>query len=252
MFKRLAKNLFRRKPAPLATGSADADDFDWVTYNEAYAKQMLGFEKDHTSKLASGDFQVAEDGSIQLSDQVKPLHPNHRCLYETIGALAARSVIELGCGGGDHLHNIGEIYPQLDRWGYDRSDGQLDFLRARSPHLAGIVQARDMTQPHTADLRQADVVYTQAVIMHIHAGDGHLVAMTNACKMATRAVVLMENWERHDYIADLKALHAEGKIDWPELHFSFRRLDGRPYILIASPQPTGFETLDNLDVLRGA
>ena len=250
MLSSLTKKLFRRRPTPLATGSSGEDDFDWTTYNAQYAKQLVGIERTQTTKLAPGDFEWADNNALALGRGVKPLHPNHHCLYETIAAVGAQSAIEIGCGGGDHLHNLQLLFPDLDLWGYDRSEGQLSFLRERSPHLRDIVQARDMTLPHGPDLRAAEVVYTQAVIMHIHAGNGHLVALSNACRMAKRAVVLMENWHRHNSVDDRKMLQAQGMLDWPEMHFSIRRWEDKPHILLASPTPLPFETIETIEPLR--
>ncbi len=251
MLAKFAKKVLPRRPTPLAVGSSGEDDFDWGSYNEQYAKQLVGIERTQTTKLAPGDFAWTVDGTLSLGADVKPLHPNHHCLYETVGALQVTSVIEIGCGGGDHLHNLQLLFPGLDLFGYDRSEGQLSFLRQRSPHLSGLVQARDMTLPYSPDLRPADVVYTQAVIMHIHAGNGHFVALSNACRMARRAVVLMENWHRHDYVTDLKMLQQRGMIDWPEIHFSIRRWRDRPHVLLVSPSVLPFEPIDSIEPLRG-
>ena len=252
MFRTFAKKLFPLRQVALAVGSSGEDDFDWAMYNEKYAKQLVGIERTQTTKLTSGDFKWGNDGCLTLGADIKPLHPNHHCLYETIRALQVTSAIEVGCGGGDHLNNLKLLLPDLDLFGYDRSEGQLSFLRQRSPHLDELVEARDMTLPYAPSLRSADVVYTQAVIMHIHAGNGHLVALSNACRMARQTIVLMENWFRHDYVADLKMLQDQGMIDWSEIHFSTRRWQGRPHILLASRSPLPFESIDTIEALRQA
>ena len=108
---------------------------------------------------------------------------------------------------------MGELFPALERIGLDRSAEQLQFLKQRSPHLAQNVRVFDATLPHSRGLPTAEVVYSQAVIMHIQAGNSHLVALSNMFKMAERAVVLMENFKQHPFMTDILRLHAEGMID---------------------------------------
>lgn len=224
------------------------DDYDWSLYHLDYSAQIASLEPIHTLRLFEGDFSL-EDGALKLREGLRPLHPNHLCLYETIGALAPASVIEVGCGGGDHLHNLGVLYPALQRRGLDRSEGQLSFLRSRSPHLSDLVQQLDVTLPPSRDLPKAEVVYSQAVIMHIQAGNSHLVALSNMFRMAERSVVLMENWKRHPFMDDIRMLHARGMIDWDNLKFYHRRYNGRPHIMIVSRDDLPFEKLDDYDAL---
>jgi hypothetical protein len=81
--------------------------------------------------------------------------------------------------------------------------------------------------------------------MHIQAGNGHRVALSNMFRMASRHVVLMENFKRHQFVAEIQQLHDGGMIGWPAINFYFRRQDGAPHILIASKEPLAFETLDD-------
>jgi hypothetical protein len=251
--RKIARALYN-SPAPseeLPGGCQALDDFDWATYRADYERDLVEVARDHTQKLSAGDFSL-QDGRISFRPGLKPLHPNCACLYETIGALAPSSVIEIGCGGGDHLHNLGVIHPTITRRGFDRSPGQLALLRERSPHLVGLVSELDVTLPPSSSYPTADLVYTQAVVMHIHAGNGHLVALANMFRMARRHVVLMENWWRHWFMDDIAMLHRGGMIAWPNLNFYFRRYDGKPYVMVVSKDVLPFEALDDYALLLDA
>jgi hypothetical protein len=141
------------------------------------------------------------------------------------------------------LHNLGVLFPSLHRLGFDRSCGQLALLRERSPHLAPLVARLDITRNLRSTHPTADIAYTQAVIMHIHARDRHLDALQNMFRMATKHVVLMENWWRHWFMDEIAALHKRGLIDWPNLRFYFRRENNCPKIMIISQEILPFERL---------
>lgn len=218
------------------------DDYNWKLYHLDYSAQIAQMASDHTQKLTRDNAQLV-DGVIKLTVNDLPLHRNHSVLYETVAALAPVSAIEVGCGGGDHLNNLSVLLPQLDLRGFDRSVEQLTYLKNRSPALAEKVSVMDITLPPSNKMPQADVVYTQAVIMHIQAGSGHLVALSNLFRMARKCVVLMENFKRHNFVADTEWLKAQGMIDWDEIHFYVRNFEDQPHILIASKTRLNLEPL---------
>lgn len=253
--KALSKLIGKRdKFAHLYTAgdhSTRSDDFDWTTYNESYAKQLAKMERDHTLKLAPGDAILAHNALV-LRAGLKPLHENHAALYTAIATLAPKTAIEIGCGGGDHLHNLGLLTPAIDIRGFDRSDGQLSYLRQRSPHLADKVGVLDITMPPSRNLPTADLVYTQAVLMHIQAGNGHLVALANMTRIARDTMVLMENWRRHPFQDDIRRLHELGCLAWDEVHFHVWRLAGRPKAMVVSRTALPLEPLGAYADLVGA
>jgi hypothetical protein len=251
--RKIAGAIYNGQPlsAEIPHNGHAVDDYEWGTYRAHYERDLVTVARDHTQKLSVGDFSLL-DGHISFRAGLKPLHPNCACLYETIGALAPSSVIEVGCGGGDHLHNLGVIYPSIVRRGFDRSAAQLALLRERSPHLVSLVSELDVTMPPGNDYPSADLVYTQAVVMHIHAGNGHLVALANMFRMATRHVVLIENWWRHWFMDDIAMLHRGGMITWPSIHFYFRRFQGKPYSMVVSRDVLPFEPLSNYRLLLDA
>ena len=82
-----------------------ADDFDWRWYHLHYQAEVDNIKRDHTQMLSPGDYNFS-GGVLSLKSNVLPLHPNHLLLYETILQLNPTSVLEVGCGGGDHLSNL--------------------------------------------------------------------------------------------------------------------------------------------------
>lgn len=250
----LYQRIARRVRRLFSGGSRSAaDDYDWETYTVGYRSELKAMEGIHALTLEAGDF-ICRGGHLRRDKPGLPLHPNHALLYETILQLTPRSVFDFGCGGGDHLHNLHVLQPGLELHGVDRSAGQLSFLRERHPGLKARVREIDITLPFPESMEQANLAYTQAVIMHIHAGDGHLAALSNLFRVARKQVVLMENWPRHDFMADIWQLHASGAIPWGCVLLYFREAaDGQgTRILVASAgELAGYRTLDDYRILAG-
>jgi len=221
----------------------EGDDFDWRRYHLEYAAQLEEIEATNTLRLADGRWEV-RDGGIVLT-QGLPLHANHKVLYETILSLQPQSVLEAGCGGGDHLHNLSLLIPSASIRGIDRSEGQLKVLERRNPAFADRASVVDLTLPHPTDVATADLVYAQAVLMHIQTGNGHRIALWNVFDLATKQVVLMENLERHDLLADIRDLWAMRILPWESLHLYQAPPSAGPPIIVASREPisTGMREL---------
>lgn len=262
--KRLAKALLgvfglevRRRGAFEQHGLPDSsyDDYNWQTYSDEYRAQLLAGARQYTSKLKPGDYALV-DGVLTRQQDILPLSLNHRLLYETLLLLQPSSVLEVGCGGGDHLYNLGILAPNIRAYGVDRADAQLEFARTRSPDIAGRVQKFDMTMPLSDRLPPVDVAYTLAVLMHIQTGNGHLVALGNMFRLASRHVVLLENWTRHPFLDDITSLFGQGMIPWREIHFYQRRspeAQNRPHMMVVSATELPFEPLtDYAQLLEGS
>jgi SAM-dependent methyltransferase len=232
---RLKRIIFGKfKPQGIGT----MDDFDWTTYSYLYRDELKNGSRQFTHRVNLDDFKQVNGELTKTNPNGLSLHPNHRLLYETILQLQPQSVVELGCGGGNHCRNLMVLAPEVDISGYDVSAEQLTLLREINPELpASAFQLLDLTLPAPDSYPKRDLAFTQAVIMHIHAGKGHLVALSNLFKLASKQVVLMENWGRHDFKADIKALHNAKIIAWKELYFYFRPSPeqlNRPHIMIIS------------------
>lgn len=198
-----------RRFGPLYSRLQFWDDYDWATYTTDYS-EMLEMKIDllNTQQLRKANW-VLEDGNVILGPEEKPMHVNHRLLYELIVKLAPGKAIEFGCGGGDLLSNIMQLLPDCQLIGIDQSPSQLELLRSRNPELLdGGVSLRigDVTlRESVVDLAQwADLVYSQAVLMHIHGSGRPARYVENLVYASRRYVLLIENSLRHDYVSLLR------------------------------------------------
>jgi SAM-dependent methyltransferase len=248
---RRVKRHFDRRRWPEDFAS---DDYDWRSYREEYASELRRIAKSHSQQLRPGQYEYVNGSLEERVGEAAPLHPNHRLLYETILQLGPGSVLEAGCGGGDHLHNLSLLAPDIELWGLDRSPEQLAFLGERTPHLRARSSIFDLSLPFSQNLPSVDLCFTQAVLMHIHTGNGHLVGLSNLFRMSQRQVVLMENWSRHQFLEDVQRLHREGMIPWLDLFCYFRRAPeygDKPHLMVLSSEPLEYEALDDYAVLLG-
>ena len=108
---------------PISQGQ---DDFEWSLYNSHYRWELDEIQKVHTLRLSSEDYSFINNFLVPSHD-ILPLHPNHRLLYETILQLSPQSTIEIGCGGGDHLHNLSILSSKIDLYGCDLSEDQINY-----------------------------------------------------------------------------------------------------------------------------
>jgi hypothetical protein len=111
------KNKLKR----LMTGKKVTDDFDWDLYPEHYQGELDRIAQIRLQVLSPQDY-IYKDGELLKNNETPlALHPNHRLLYETVLQLAPSSVMEIGCGGGDHLKNLSLLAPQIKLHGWDLS-----------------------------------------------------------------------------------------------------------------------------------
>jgi SAM-dependent methyltransferase len=186
------------------------DDYNWETYTSDYSEMLKAkFDLLHTQRLRDAAWRL-ESGKILLSPGDKPLHVNHRLLYELVIKHAPARVLEFGCGGGDHLSNIRQLLPGCALMGIDRSPSQIELLKARNPDLLeqGVsLRIADLTrQASLAHLRgSADLVYSQAVLMHIHGRGRPARFVSNMVCASRQHVILIENSRRHNYVHLLRS-----------------------------------------------
>jgi 2-polyprenyl-3-methyl-5-hydroxy-6-metoxy-1,4-benzoquinol methylase len=220
------------------TGKKTQDDFDWDLYTQHYKGELKQVDEIETTVIKPGDY-VFEQNSLVKKTDIKPLHLNHHLLYETMLQLNPSTILEVGCGGGDMLANMETLAPNMKILGEDRSEKQLAFLHQRHPNLRATVSQHDITTGQLTTWPSIDLVFTQAVVMHIKTGDNHRKALKNIFSMAQKYVLLMENWRDHDFVKDILDLKAKGELAWPELYLYSRPYTGtdKPYLLVASRQP---------------
>jgi SAM-dependent methyltransferase len=182
------------------------DDFDWRYYHEHYRAEFEASEQWYTHNLNSTEFRLA-DGRLFLVGDSKPLHPNHRCVWEAVVNLPeVRSVAEIGCGAGYLLMGVGQIMgPEIRLSGYDISQEQLAMFSELWPESRNRVriQILDISQSPIPGDDHPDVVFVHTVLMHIQRPEAYRDALTNLFKSAKRYAVIMDHWPRHDYVQDV-------------------------------------------------
>lgn len=222
------------------------DDYDWGKYHTTYSNQQERISKKRTQILKNGDYEF--DGkSLGITKDILPLHPNWRLLYETILQLQPGSILECGCGWGDHMANIKVLMPSVEISGNDISEKQINHLKDRHPNLANKVEVLDITKRYVNC--KYDIVYTQAVLMHLNTYNNWIDALINIFKSANKYVILMENWNRHghNYMDAIKSLN-----EWDDIKFYFRRspeLGNKPHLMVISKADLSYEILDNYKIL---
>jgi len=229
------------------------DDFDWDNYTaDSYARRLKSdIESQFTTHLDPAKASIdAAAGRVTLEGQ--SVHPNTHLILETVARLSPASVHEVGCGGGDHIGNVGRLFPDVAISGGDRSIEQLRFALQRHPELDGRVGIQDLTMPYSSAWARADLVYSQAVIMHLHTAVSHFVAMVNIITQAESAVLFVENLQCRNLVSDLSDLHAGGHLPWEDLHI--HRVDGSTGArgVIASRAALDLPVLTSDDQMRRA
>lgn len=192
------------------------DDFNWNFYTNFYSEELRLGEKFFTLILTTGDYKLLNGELKKINPIIKPLHPNHKLLYETILNLNENNIAEIGCGGGDHLYNL-FILKNIKCVGYDRSKKQLDFLRDRHSKINFRLDLNDITNGQLKN--KHNVIYTQAVLMHISEKFNRFEnAVKNILNSSLKIIVLMENWTRHDYVGCFKKMSKKNS-RWGKIYF---------------------------------
>ena len=232
-------------------GKRYVDGVNWSKYNRHYAEELHIIEKSHTTIL--GDYDALIDqGKIKLIDPSKlPLHPNAQLLYETIILLAPESLLEVGCGGGDHLANLNSLNPKLSLYGTDLSSNQLNFLKKRHSQKAFNLSIADISQKGIT-LPKVDLIFTQAVLMHITEKNSRFYnAMENLLNSTATNLVLIENWTQHNFFESVVNITQNNR-SW-NMYYNWLSNNEQTSILIISKQaqPKFKPLLDYSQLLMG-
>ena len=221
----------------------EKDDFNWSRYHRNYENQINECEKVNTLRLSKEDFKIV-DGKLEIKDLSPPIHLNHEILYKIIYDLQPNSILEIGCGNGDHLLNLKKILPsnKIKWFGCDLLKKQLNFLNRRNPELkeTSKIFVHDITispiPREILKLGKPDLIYTQTVIMHIQKKKNHLNALRNLFYSSNNYVVLMENWTRHNFYEDILKISKGKSFPWEKL-FIYKLDSGKQVALILSKTP---------------
>jgi len=184
-----------------------------------------------------------------------PLLPGHHLLYETILNLEARKVLEVGCGGGDHLHNLQSLKPDLVLFGVDRSINQLDLFRKRHPALTKMIDPKvlDLTEPNS-NLPKVDLIFSQAVLMHISEAENRFYISFKNLFAQNSHIVLLENWTQHNFLDSARKIINEDQ-NWAgaKLYFTQSKSDPKVKCLVISKNDLNLKRLDKYeDMLSGS
>jgi SAM-dependent methyltransferase len=138
------------------------DDYDWGAYHNHYSKEFDGASSNYAVEI--GDFEIVDGGVVRPSES-KTLHPNVELFLKVLVELSPASVLEIGPGWGHQLVMAKRVIG-AEVFGVDISQKQLDRALEEFPELAGNLDIGDVTQPLS---RTADLVYSNAVTMHLGA-----------------------------------------------------------------------------------
>ena len=232
------------------TGKRFIDGVNWKTYNKHYLEELKIIEKTNTTVINNQDIFI-EDGKIRYRDiNQKPLLINHELLYETIIDLNPKSVLEVGCGAGDHLANLKSLDQDLECYGTELLEEQLNSLNVRHPNNKFNLNLANITLKDCA-LPEAELVYTNAVLMHITEKKQRFQnALTELFSAATEHIVLMENWTQHNFYESVKIV-LQDKPDW-KIYFRAADNDNQTRVMVISKSKLKYEPLvDYNDLLVG-
>lgn len=174
------------------------DCFNWDVYTQTdYLPQILNIVSKENDMLVKDS--VIENGEVVFNDN---LHTNWKEIYHQIIKLKARSVLEVGCGCTHHLMNLYKLDPTLELHGIDYSKNQIDIgyklFNLQDYPFKDNLKVQDFTKDIEDTEPKYDVVYTQAVTMHLE----HTRAIKfikNMGKLAKSHIVMVENINHHDY-----------------------------------------------------
>ncbi len=201
------------------------DDFDWQNYTkDSYHRRLKKDVEAEYLTIARTDDLSFDQKSGTLIAKGQSLHPNHAAILEVIGQLKPKTAHEIGCGGGDHVANANTVFPDVQTTGSDRGKFQIELACKRHPKLYDSFGILDATMPYSRLWPRAELVYCQAVLMHIHTAVSHFVALSNMFAMADKYVYLMENFQCHNFVSDIQNLFKGGHLPWDTLYVY--RFDG--------------------------
>lgn len=212
-------------------GKRYIDGVNWKKYNKHYSEELKIIEKVNTLLITAQDFEVVNSKVILKSSDKLPLHPNAQLLYETILKLHPNSILEVGCGGGDHLANLKNLIPELEVYGIDLLENQIEFLNKRHPQNDFKLNVVDISKKGVI-FPNVDVIYTQAVLMHITEKEMRFYnSMENLLNSSAKHLIFVENWSQHNFFETVKQITPVNK--W-KMYFNFLEGNEKTRLMIIS------------------
>lgn len=177
------------------------DDYNWDTYTQQFYESQVfnDIQKQDNMDLLITKYDRDEHNHIRFFDN---LHPNWKELYHLVDVLDVDSVYEVGCGSGQHLINLRLLNPTRKLAGSDYAQSQIDVgarrLDLHKYDFAKDIKVIDMTESIDDSVTQYELVYTQAVVMHLAHPRAKKMLM-NMCKLSSKYIVMIENINNHNF-----------------------------------------------------
>lgn len=223
---------FRRlKSQLLFTGKRFIDGVNWDIYHKDYIEELRLIEKTNTTLIDGENISFLDGRIIFKNLNTLPLLLGHKLLYETICNLPANKILEVGCGGGDHLYNLHQLKLDSILFGVDRSKEQLSLFEKRHKFFKSKVKTYvyDLTESNL-ELPKVDLIFTQAVLMHIsEVNNRFFVAFNNLFTESNSFIVLMENWTQHNFLETVHKIIKDHKF-WSSAKIYFTESENDPSV----------------------
>lgn len=191
------------------------DEFEWALYNIHYRAEIAWNNRFFTEDLSTIDYKFVE-GKLYILGDCKPVNLTCRCVYEAVYNLpSVTSFAEIGVGGGRFTANLQTMLGEHVRFSaYDLSGKQLLFFQEQYPdaYSKTNVGVLDLTKNSIPEAEKPDVVLASTVLMHILRPEAYQRALHNLLQSGRKYIVLMDNWNAHDYFSDLNKMVHKGNL----------------------------------------
>jgi SAM-dependent methyltransferase len=179
------------------------DDFRWSTYTQFdYAPQLnLLSRKGYEFLLTDQMISELRSGNELTLDA---LHSPHLALYKLCLGVEPTNVLEVGAGAGYHMINLSKLLSSTEVHGVDLLPSQVELGQKMFPNhqkLLSKIQIMDFANSQQVEdiPTKFDVVYTQAVTMHLSIEKAARM-VNNMIRVSNKYVFLVEEfYSSHDY-----------------------------------------------------
>lgn len=172
------------------------DEYIWDLYSPEYQAQIKEMLINDKQDFLITDSYEDDNGDICFNNN---LHPNWMAIYHLLYKLKPESIAEIGCGGCYHLHNINEMLPQANIFGFDLLPQQVEFgmnLCNLPKKICDSIKIVDFTKEINVE-RKFTATFTHAVIMHLST-DNAIKFMRNMEKVTDKYIIMVEGIRNHE------------------------------------------------------
>ena len=188
------------------------DDFPWQSYtSDDYKNQYL--------EIATNfNLLVEEDESLDTHEKLEQSNIMFgvKELYRNLVSIEANSILEIGAGSGVNLINLSRLLPEVEIFGIELLASQVALGREtfgeNFPETKIIVD--NFLEMNVTPDQQFDVVFTNAVIMHLSKKSA-LKMLELMISKARKFVLLHENLDlSHEFDQLLEILQKKYEISY--------------------------------------